>query len=129
MRERMFLFILAFLLNSAHVVVDHSGGRHRDVVLIPHTGAFQLHADADHQTPSGAHDPGHHDADTHTHVEWYTAVAGSGVSPHSMAPVTIRRSPWTAIEPSLGSVSADRQILEHPPPCALLYLRHCSLLS
>jgi hypothetical protein len=131
MRVRMFLFILAFLLSSPHVVVDHMGGRHRDVVLMPHAGAgaVQLHADADRQAPPGAPDPDHHDADTHTHGEWYIPAAGSGVAPHSMASVTIDHSLWVVTEPLVDSASVYRQTLARPPPRAPLYLRHCSLLS
>jgi hypothetical protein len=109
MRARNFLFILAFLVSSTHVVVDHSGGRHRDVVFIPHASAFHLQANADHHEPSGADDPGHHHADTHTHVEWYTPAGRSDIPRHSVAPVVTHHVLWTAIEsPVLGRTDVGR---------------------
>jgi hypothetical protein len=100
------------------------------MVIIPHAGAFHLDADADHHEPPGAGDPSRHDAETHTHVEWYTTAGNSDIPWHSVAPVATHRVLMTALEPPVhGRTPVRRHALEHPPPPVLLYLDHCSLLS
>jgi hypothetical protein len=44
MRLLNFALIIAFLLTSTHMVVDH-GGEPRGFVLLPHGNALPLHAD------------------------------------------------------------------------------------
>jgi hypothetical protein len=129
MRVLSLVVMMAFLLTSTHVVVDHSGGGHRGSVFIPHLGAFPVVGDENKHEPSGVLDPSHHDADTHCHFEWYTTTVGSGAPLHSMVPVAIHGLLWAATEPLVGSTPVYRQAPEHPPPRAPLYLRHCSLLS
>jgi hypothetical protein len=129
MRVPSLVVMMAFLLTSTHVVVDHSGGGHRGSVFIPHLGAFPVVGDENTHEPSGVLDPSHHDADTHCHFEWYTTTAGSDAPLHSKGRVAIHGLPWAATEPLVGSTPVYRQILEHPPPPAPLFLQHCSLLS
>src|SRR5215217_4614785 len=70
MRLLNFGVIIAFLLASTHMVVDHGGGP-RNFGLIPHGDALPLHAD-DHHELSDSPASSHHDSDTHTYIEWYT---------------------------------------------------------
>jgi hypothetical protein len=128
MRVLSLVVMMAFLLTSTHVVVDHSGG-HLGSVFIPHLGMYTVVGDENTHEPSGVLDPSHHDADTHCHFEWYTTTVGSGTPLHSMVPMAIHGLPWAATEPLVGSTPLYRQAPEHSPPRALLYLRHCSLLS
>jgi hypothetical protein len=129
MRVLNLVVMMAFLLTSTHVVVDHSGGGHRDSVFIPHLGAFPVVGDKNTHEPSGVLDPFHHDADTHCHFEWYTATVGSDAPLYWMVLVAIHSLPWEATGPLVGSTPVYRKAPEHPPPCALLYLQYCSLLS
>src|SRR6266545_4903553 len=79
MRLLNFGVIIAFLLASTHMVVDHGGGP-RNFVLIPHGDALPLHADDHDHEPSDSPASSHHDSDTHTHIEWYTTAAKSTIT-------------------------------------------------
>jgi hypothetical protein len=79
MRLLNFGVIIAFLLASTHMVVDHGGGP-RNFVLIPHGDALPLHADDHHHELSDSPASSHHDSDTHTHIEWYTTAAKSTIT-------------------------------------------------
>src|SRR5687767_9264965 len=95
-----FTVIIAFLLTSTHMAVDHGGGR-RDVALIPHGSALPTHAD-DHghepdehrHAPSDSPVSSHHDADTHTHLEWYTTAAKSPILYPPMVSFLITSDAW-----------------------------------
>jgi hypothetical protein len=129
MRVLNLVVMMAFLWASTHVVVDHSGGGQRVSVFIPHVAAFDVHGDEDHYKLSDAYDPCHHDADAHTHFEWYIVAPTPDVSLHMMALEAIPYLLWSDIESFLGSAPAYRKALEHPPPRDPLYLRDCSLLA
>jgi hypothetical protein len=88
MRLLNFGVIIAFLVASMHMVVDHGGGP-RDFVFIPHVSILPFHADDHDHEPSGSHARRHHDADTPTHVEWYTPAVGSDVPSQPIIAVLI----------------------------------------
>jgi hypothetical protein len=127
--------IIAFLLASTHMVVDHGGGP-RGFVFIPHGSALPFHVDEREHEPDGHnHAPSdspassHHDPDTHTHIEWYTTAWKSTVSYLPIVSLIIASDAWLTEALSLPPHRVRVNTSTHPPPRAPLYLRHCSLLS
>jgi hypothetical protein len=135
MRLLNFGVIIAFLLASTHMVVDHGGGP-RGFVLIPHGTALPFHTDEhEHEPDSHNHAASdspassHHDADNHTHLEWYTTAAKSTVSYLPLVSLIITSDAWLTEALTLPSLRVRVNTFTHPPPRAPLYLRHCALLS
>jgi hypothetical protein len=93
MRLLNFGVIIAFLLASTHMVVDHGGGP-RNFGLIPPGDALPLHADDHHHEPSDSPASSHHDSDTHTHIEWYTTAAKSTITYQPIVSAIIDSSAW-----------------------------------
>jgi hypothetical protein len=120
--------IIAFLLASTHMVVDHGGGP-RGFVLIPHGNALPFHADDHDHESSGSHAPRHHDADTHTHVEWYTPAAGSDVPSQPIIAVLSESGAWLTVQRSLVPPRMCVDASHHPPSRVPLYSRCCAFLA
>ena len=128
MRLLNFGVIIAFLLASTHMVVDHGGGP-RNFVLIPHVDAPLLHADDHHHEPSDSPASSHHDSDTHTHIEWYTTAAKSTITYQPIVCAIIDNSAWLTEALFIAPPHFRVKSFTHPPPRIPLYLRCCSLLS
>jgi hypothetical protein len=119
--------IIAFLVASTHMVVDHGGGP-RDFVLISHVSPLSFHADDHDHESSDSHAPRHHDADTHTHVEWYTPAAGSGVPSQPIIAVLSASDAWLTAPLSLVPPRMYVNASHHPPSRVPLYSRCCAFL-
>ena len=120
--------IIAFLLASTHMVVDHGGGP-KDVVLIPHVSTLPFHADDHDHESSGSHAPRHHDADTHTHVEWYIPAAGSDVPSQPSTAVLIESDAALTAPLSLVPPRMYVNASHHPPSRVPLYSHCCDYLA
>ena len=135
MRVLNFGVIIAFLLASTHMVVDHGGGP-RGFVLIPHGHALPFHAD-DHEhepdhhnhAPSDLPASSHHDSDAHTHVEWYTTAAKPNVSYPLIISAIIGSYARLTEALSLAPPRVRVNAFTHPPPRVPLYIRCCSFLT
>lgn len=119
--------IIAFLIASTHMVVDH-GGAPRDFALIPHVGTLLFYADDHDHEPSSSPTPCHHDADTHTHVKWYTTTTGSVIPYQPISSAIVASYVWLTEEISVAPPRFRVKASTHPPPRAPLYLRCCSCL-
>jgi|SRR6266498_1802975 len=128
MRVPNFGLIIVFLMASTHMVVDHGSGP-KDFVFIPHVSTLPFHADHHDHEPLGSHAPSHHDADTHTHVEWYTTAAGLDVPSQPIVSVIIDGDAWLTAQPSLAFPRCCVKASQHSPPRAPLYLRCCAFLA
>jgi hypothetical protein len=128
MRTLSFGVILTFFIASMHMVVDHGGGP-RDFVLLPHVATLPFQADDHSHEPPGSPAPSPHDADTHTHVEWYTTAAGSHVPSQLLVSLILERSAWLTEQLSTPSPHVRITAAAHSPPAAPLYLHGCSFLA
>jgi hypothetical protein len=128
MRFLNFGVIIAFLLASTHMVVDHGGGP-RDFVFIPHVNTLPFHVDDHDRESSGSHAPAQHDADTHTHFEWCTIAAGSDVPFQPLVSVIGDSYAWLTEQPFVAPPRFHITAFTHPPPHTSLYLRCCAFLA
>jgi hypothetical protein len=128
MRVLHFGVIIAFLLASTHMVVDHGGGP-RDFVLISHVSALPFHADDHGHESSGSHAPRHHDADTHTHVEWYIPTVGPDVPSQPVIAVLSESDAALTAPLSLVPPRIFVNVSHHPPSRVPLYSRCCAFLA
>src|SRR5438128_1624444 len=124
--------ILAFLLASMHVVVDHGAGGQHPFALLPHPCPSSLHEDDHHPLthdhdedgePSHDHDPTHHQAETHSHCTWYTSTK----SLLHLAPIVCSGSLFGMSPAVLDTLSLHENAPTPPPRSIPLYLR-CSVL-
>jgi hypothetical protein len=114
MRLLNFGVIIAFLLASTHMVVNHGGGP-RNFVLIPHGDALPLHADDHHHEPSDSPASSHHDSDTHTHIEWYTTAAKSTITYQLIVSAIIDSSAWQTEVLFIAPPRFRVKAFTHPP--------------
>src|SRR5919106_3082806 len=128
MRILMFGLIIAFLLASTHMVVDHGGGPW-DAVFIPYVSTLPFHADDHDHESSGSPASSHHDEDTHTHVEWYTPAAGSDVPSQPLIAVLIESDARLTAPLSLDPPGIYVNASHHPPSRVPLYSRYCAFLA
>jgi len=123
MRLLSFGLIVTFLIACTHMVVDHGHGP-RDFVLIPHVSILSFHADA--QEPSGSHASSHHDADTHTHGEWYITAPGSEAPYRPIVSVIIDSYAWLTGQLSIAPPRFWAKASPHAPSRVPVYLRCCA---
>jgi hypothetical protein len=128
MRVATFGVIIAFLIASTHIVVDHGGGP-RDFVLIPHMTTLAVHADDLERELPSSQAPSHHDTGVHTHVEWYTTASVSDSPYQPINSVMVASEGCLTTEVFVASPRFRVIAFMPPPPCVPLYLRCCALLS
>ena len=124
--------LIAFFFTAMHVVVDHGAGRQTPFAFLPHPCLSHVHSDDqqttayhpdDHESASPGEQHPEHQADTHSHGEWYAPTRLQSMLPLTL--MVVDASVFVA--PSLMTRTAFLDVQRSaPPPCSIpIYLR-CS---
>lgn len=134
---RLFIYgiILTLLCTSTHVLVDHGIEGQEPFALLPHPGPSHVHYAHQHPgtvyasdqegVPSREHNPAHHEADTHQHSVWSTAVSTTSVPDCPPGFFNVSMIVGLAIA---NTSSALYGLTSEPPPRGLPLYLQCSTL-